>query len=142
MIYIFSLTEHQLDSRRRGLESYLERTCSIRVIVDHPAMREFLTDNESENATLPEVELKIMLPNQSCFTINIKRNQQTSEVLLILLQHLQIPTKLARHFGIFETVENTFGEIFIIISNCKENIFTKFECVIFFGCVETNIVSY
>merc|ERR1719219_77801 len=49
-----------------------------------------------------------MLPNQSCLTINIKRNQQTSEVLLILLQHLQIPTKLGRHFGIFETVENTF----------------------------------
>jgi len=104
----FGLTEHQLDSRRRGLESYLERTCSIRVIVDHPAMREFLTENGSENAPLSQVELKVMLPNQSCLTINIKRNQQTSEVIDIVLQKLQIPTKLTRHFGIFETVENNF----------------------------------
>ena len=54
-IYFRRLTEHQLDSRRRGLESYLERTCSIRVIVDHPAMREFLTENGSENAPLSQV---------------------------------------------------------------------------------------
>ena len=53
----FGLTEHQLDSRRRGLESYLERTCSIRVIVDHPAMREFLTDNDSENSALSQVNM-------------------------------------------------------------------------------------
>ena len=51
-----------------------------------------------------------MLPNQSCLTINIKRNQQTSEVIDIVLQKLQIPTKLTRHFGIFETVENNFGK--------------------------------
>ena len=53
----FGLTAHQLDSRRRGLESYLERTCSIRVIVDHPAMREFLTDNDSENSALSQVNM-------------------------------------------------------------------------------------
>jgi hypothetical protein len=56
-----------------------------------------------------------MLPNQSCLTINIKRNQQTSEVIDIVLKKLQIPTKLTRHFGIFETVENNFGKVFISI---------------------------
>jgi len=104
----FGLTEHQLDSRRRGLESYLERTCSIRVIVDHPAMREFLTDNDSENSALSQVDLKIMLPNQSCLTIKIARNQPTSEVLELIIQKLQISTKLIQHFGIFETMENNF----------------------------------
>ena len=54
-----------------------------------------------------------MLPNQSCLTINIKRNQQTSEVIDIVLQKLQIPIKLTRHFGIFETVENNFGKILV-----------------------------
>ena len=39
----FALTDHQLDSRRRGLESFLERTCSVRAIVDHALMRDFLT---------------------------------------------------------------------------------------------------
>ena len=62
-----------------------------------------------------QVELKIMLPNQSCLTINIKRNQQTSEVIDIVLQKLQIPIKLTRHFGIFETVENNFGKILVSI---------------------------
>ena len=56
-----------------------------------------------------------MLPNQSCLTINIKRNQQTSEVIDIVLQKLQIPIKLTRHFGIFETVENNFGKILVSI---------------------------
>ena len=56
-----------------------------------------------------------MLPNQSCLTINIKRNQQTSEVIDIVLQKLQIPTKLTRNFGIFETVENNFGKILVSI---------------------------
>ena len=62
-----------------------------------------------------QVELKVMLPNQSCLTINIKRNQQTSEVIDIVLQKLQIPTKLTRNFGIFETVENNFGKILVSI---------------------------
>ena len=56
-----------------------------------------------------------MLPNQSCLTINIKRNQQTSEVIDIVLQKLQIPIKLTKHFGIFETVENNFGKILVSI---------------------------
>ena len=106
----FRLTEHQLDSRRRGLESYLERTCSVRVIVDHPLMREFLTDSNAENATLPEVEMKVMLPNQNCVTVTIERNFQTTQVLQCLLDSLQIPNKFAHCFGIFETVENNFGE--------------------------------
>jgi len=104
----FTLTEHQLDSRRRGLESYLERTCSVRVIVDHPLMREFLTDNCSENSTVPEVELKVMLANQTCVTVMIERNEQTEQVLTSLLESLQIPANLASSFGIFETVENNF----------------------------------
>ena len=48
----FALTDHQLDSRRRGLESFLERTCSVRAIVDHALMRDFLT---GKNKTLQMV---------------------------------------------------------------------------------------
>ena len=49
-----------------------------------------------------------MLPNQSCLTIKIARNQPTSEVLELIIQKLQISTKLIQHFGIFETMENNF----------------------------------
>ena len=71
-------------------------------------MREFLTESDSENSSLAQVDLKVMLPNQSCLTINIMRNQQTSEILELILQKLQIPNKLIPHFGIFETMENNF----------------------------------
>ena len=79
---------------------------------------------------LIQVELKIMLPNQSCLTINIKRNQQTSEVIDIVLQKLQIPTKLTRHFGIFETVENNFGKI--LVSILKKRQISVIDAIFFF----------
>ena len=41
----FALSEHQLDSRRRGLESFLEKVCSVRAIVDHPITRLVLAEN-------------------------------------------------------------------------------------------------
>lgn len=104
----FALTEHQLDSRRRGLESYLERTCSVRVIVDHPLMRDFLTDNGGSDQALPEVDLKVMLPNQSCLLVKVERHLQSLQVLDLVLTHLQIPKKFAHHFALFETVENNF----------------------------------
>ena len=42
------LTDQQLDSRRRGLEQYLERICAVRVIAESDAVREFLTESEDE----------------------------------------------------------------------------------------------
>ena len=71
-----------------------------------------------------------MLPNQSCLTINIKRNQQTSEVIDIVLQKLQIPIKLTRHFGIFETVENNFGKI--LVSILKKRQISVIDAIFFF----------
>ena len=91
----FALTEHQLDSRRRGLESFLERTCSVRAIVDHPLMREFLTDSELESGSA-EVDLKVMLPNRSCKTVKVERNQQVTQVIDILLHSLQVCSAVAR----------------------------------------------
>ena len=72
-----------------------------------------------------------MLPNQSCLTINIKRNQQTSEVIDIVLQKLQIPIKLTRHFGIFETVENNFGKI--LVSILKKRQISVIYAIFFFN---------
>lgn len=103
----FALTDHQLDSRRRGLESFLERTCSVRAIVDHALMRDFLTDtqNESSNA---EVDLKVMLPNRSIKTVQVERNGQVEQVLELLLQSLEVPSGSHEHFALFETIDNNF----------------------------------
>ena len=43
-----SLSDQQLDGRRRGLEQYLERVCAIRVIAESDIMQEFLTESEEE----------------------------------------------------------------------------------------------
>jgi len=104
----FALSEHQLDSRRRGLESFLEKVCSVRAIVDHPITRDFLTEDATDSGVMPEVDLKIMLPNQICKTLKIDRSLQTSVVLRQILEGLNIDSKYHCHFGLFETIENTF----------------------------------
>ena len=74
-------------------------------------MRDFLTDNGPDNAAvLPEVDLKVMLPDQTCKTIKVERHLPTTEVLDMILHSLQIPTAYFQHFGLFETVENNFGK--------------------------------
>lgn len=40
-----SLSEQQLDSRRRGLEFYLEKVCAVRVIAECEIMQDFLADS-------------------------------------------------------------------------------------------------
>ncbi len=42
------MSEQQLDSRRRGLELYLERVCAVRVIAESELVQEFLTESEEE----------------------------------------------------------------------------------------------
>ncbi|KAL1454306.1 hypothetical protein WDU94_010578 [Cyamophila willieti] len=64
------LTEQQLDSRRRGLEIYLEKVCAVRVIAESDLMQEFLTDSpddDSPNVSSP-VDIKIMLPDRELIT--------------------------------------------------------------------------
>lgn len=41
----YSLSEQQLDSRRRGLELYLEKVCAVRVIAESEIMQDFLADS-------------------------------------------------------------------------------------------------
>lgn len=54
----FTLSEQQLDARRRGLEQYLEKVCAVRVIAESDIMQEFLTDQDDENNSSP-VDLKV-----------------------------------------------------------------------------------
>lgn len=54
----FTLSEQQLDARRRGLEQYLERVCAVRVIAESDVMQEFLTDQDDDSNSSP-VDLKV-----------------------------------------------------------------------------------
>ena len=48
----FVLSDQQLDSRRRGLEQYMERVCAVRVIAESEIMQEFITESEDEIVSL------------------------------------------------------------------------------------------
>lgn len=47
----FTLSDQQLDTRRRGLEQYLEKVCAIRVIAESDVMQEFLTDYDDDQGS-------------------------------------------------------------------------------------------
>lgn len=67
----FTLSEQQLDARRRGLEQYLERVCAVRVIAESDAMQEFLTDQDDDTNTSP-VDLKVsdgIAVNKNCILL-------------------------------------------------------------------------
>ena len=45
------MSEQQLDQRRRGLEAYLEKICSVRAIAESDLVQEFLTDTDDEQVS-------------------------------------------------------------------------------------------
>lgn len=47
----FGLSCQQLDTRRRGLELYLEKVCAIRAIGESDIIQEFLTDFEDQHVS-------------------------------------------------------------------------------------------
>lgn len=49
--WLFTLSDQQLDARRRGLEQFLEKVCAIRVIAESDVMQEFLTDFDDEQVS-------------------------------------------------------------------------------------------
>lgn len=55
----FTLSEQQLDARRRGLEQYLERVCAVRIIAESDIMQEFLTDQDDDETNASPVDLKV-----------------------------------------------------------------------------------
>ncbi|KAL3865897.1 hypothetical protein ACJMK2_043245 [Sinanodonta woodiana] len=105
----FSLTDQQLDARRRGLEQYLEKVCAVRVIGECDLMQEFLASGESDHSTANnEVELKVMLPDKNICVITIHRNDPTDTVYKAIVQKLKLSDAARECFYLFETVEYNF----------------------------------
>nr|XP_027202465.1 sorting nexin-27-like [Dermatophagoides pteronyssinus] len=105
----FSLSYQQLDSRRRGLESYIEKVCAVRVIGESDIIQEFLTDYDDEHGTnQTPVDLKILLPNRTAITITVKKNSCTKDVYDAIIEKINLSPEIARYFAIFEIVEQGF----------------------------------
>ncbi|KRX91916.1 Sorting nexin-27 [Trichinella pseudospiralis] len=83
----FPLREHQLDTRRRGLEQYLERVCS---------------------ASYSNVDIRILLPDQSWISVNVRKDSNCTSVYRALQKRLGWSDELANCFALFEMIESGF----------------------------------
>ncbi|RUS90045.1 hypothetical protein EGW08_002232 [Elysia chlorotica] len=106
---LFTLSEQQLDQRRRGLEQYLEKVCAVRVIGESETMQEFLAagDLDEQEEGSSEVELKVMLPDKSVCVVTICRSDNTETVYKAVVAKLQFE-EAEDFFYLFETVEHNF----------------------------------
>ncbi|GFS38263.1 sorting nexin-27 [Trichonephila inaurata madagascariensis] len=105
----FTLSDQQLDARRRGLEQYLEKVCAVRVIAENDIMQEFLTDMDDENGgSSAAVDLKILLPDHSTVVVNVRKNSTTEEVYQAVIEKIGMSKDVSKFFALFEIVEYGF----------------------------------
>lgn len=106
----FKLSDQQLDTRRRGLEQYLEKVCAVRVIAESEIMQDFLTDLDEEGqiTSATPIDMKVMLPDRSTIVIKTKKNSTTSQVYQQVLQAVNLSPEAAPYFALFEIVEYYF----------------------------------
>ncbi|XP_071449829.1 sorting nexin-27 [Hetaerina americana] len=104
----FSLSEQQLDARRRGLEQYLEKVCAVRVIAESDIVQEFLTDTEDDQGNASPVDLKVLMPDREVVTVSVKKNSNTGEVFSSVIEKARMSKQAAKYFALFEIVEYNF----------------------------------
>ncbi|OXA61276.1 Sorting nexin-27 [Folsomia candida] len=100
------LNDQQLDTRRRGLEQYLEKVCAVRVIAESDIVQEFLTDDESGSTS--KIDLKILLPDRQIVSVNVPKNANAEEVYRVLTSKISVSSEAAKYFYLFEIVEYNF----------------------------------
>ncbi|XP_048583732.1 sorting nexin-27 [Nematostella vectensis] len=104
----FTLSEHQLEARRKGLESYLQQVCSVRVIGDSVLMQDFLDDDDKMEDTEMEIELRILLPDNSVEIVVVEKRYKTREVYKALVSKIGLDQESALYFALFEVTASGF----------------------------------
>ncbi|XP_041099003.1 sorting nexin-27-like isoform X2 [Polyodon spathula] len=104
----FSLSEQQLDARRRGLEEYLEKVCSVRVIGESDIMQEFLSESDENYNGVSDVELRVALPDKSTVTVRVKKNSTTDQVYQAVASKVGMDSITASYFALFEVINHSF----------------------------------
>ncbi|XP_076135884.1 sorting nexin-27b isoform X2 [Alosa pseudoharengus] len=104
----FSLSEQQLDTRRRGLEEYLEKACSVRVIGESDIMQEFLSESDENFNGVSDVELRIAMPDKTTATVRVRKNSTTDQVYQAVVMRVEMDSITASYFALFEVINHTF----------------------------------
>lgn len=104
----FSLSEQQLDARRRGLEEYLEKVCSVRIIGESDIMQEFLSESDENYNGVSDVELRIAMPDKTTLTVRVRRNATTDQVYQAAVNKLGMDSIMDSYFALFEVINHNF----------------------------------
>ncbi|XP_072316768.1 sorting nexin-27b isoform X2 [Eucyclogobius newberryi] len=104
----FSMSEQQLDARRRGLEEYMEKVCSVRAIGESDIMQEFLSESDENSNGVSDVELRIATPDKATLTVRVRRNATTDQVYRAVVNKLGLDSSVASYFALFEVINHTF----------------------------------
>ncbi|XP_051575943.1 sorting nexin-27-like isoform X2 [Myxocyprinus asiaticus] len=114
----FSLSEQQLDARRRGLEEYLEKVCSVRVIGESDIMQEFLSESDENYNGVSDVELRIAMPDKTTVMVRVRKNCTTDQVYQAVVTKIGMDGITASYFALFEVINHSFGDPGHL--NCQE----------------------
>lgn len=105
----FTLSDQQQDTRRRGLEQYLEKVCAIRVIAESDVMQDFLTDYDDDAcSTTAIVDLKILLPDKNTTVVSVRKNANSVDVFRAVCEKMFLSEDVSSYFALFEVVEYGF----------------------------------
>ncbi|CAB1334561.1 unnamed protein product [Coregonus sp. 'balchen'] len=113
----FSLSEQQLDARRRGLEEYMEKVCSVRVIGESDVMQEFLSESDENYNGVSDVELRIALPDKTTVTVRVRKNCTTDQVYQAVVMKVGMDSITASYFALFEE-EILLNDNHLAVSYC------------------------
>lgn len=89
----FGLNDTQIDTRRRGLEDYLDKVCSAKVIFESDLLQDFLelkkpsgvgaskeTKKPSAEVAERKIDMRVTLSDRSMTTVSITEHMRTPEV--------------------------------------------------------------
>lgn len=105
----FTLSDQQLDTRRRGLEQFVEKVCAIRVIAESEVMQDFLTDYDDEQgSSTAAVDLKVLLPDKTTAVVCVRKSSTTGDVFKAVAEKMLLSEEVSDFFALFEVVEYGF----------------------------------
>jgi sorting nexin-27 len=126
----FTLSDAQVDGRRRGLEDYLEKVCSAKVIFESDLMQDFLqlkqktggggasrvteatTGQSSVGKAAPvekQVQLRVLMPDKSFTTLTVNEHWRTNEVYEVLAEKIGLKESTRKFFTLFLRTSTGFG---------------------------------
>lgn len=59
--------------------------CAVRVIAESEIMQEFLMEDANAESSTADVDLRVLLPDQTTVMIAVKRNSNASQVYSVML---------------------------------------------------------